>query len=85
MSYRDFYKISKFLNETDEIEIACLAYEYKKEYDISIVYGYATSNLLKLCTELIYDMDFRDYLDTVNYLTIEEMKEFLQKILDELS
>ena len=30
MSYRDFYKISKFLNETDEIEIACLAYEYKK-------------------------------------------------------
>ena len=85
MSYRDFYKLSKFLNETDEIEIACLAYDYKKEYDYSIVIGYATSNLLRLCTELIYDMDFVDYLDIVNYLTIEEMKEFLHKILDELS
>lgn len=85
MSYRDFYKISKFLNETDEIEIACLAYEYKKEYDYSIVIGYATSNLLRICTELIYDMDFSDYLDTINYLTIEEIKEFLQKTLDELS
>ena len=30
-------------------------------------------------------MDFADYLDTVNNLTIEEMKEFLHKILDELS
>ena len=85
MSYRDFYKISKFLNETDEIEIACLAYEYKKEYDNSIVFGYVTPNLLRLCTELIYDMDFADYLDTVNYLTIKEMETFLQKILDELS
>ena len=85
MSYRDFYKISKFLNETDEIEIACFAYEYKKEYDNSIVFGYVTQNLLRLCTELIYDMDCADYLDTVNYLTIEETKEFLQKILDELS
>lgn len=85
MSYRDFYKISKFLNDTNEIEIACLAYDYKKEYDYSIVIGYVTSNLLRLCTELIYDMDFVDYLDIVNYLTIEEMKEFLHKILDELS
>ena len=85
MSYRDFYKISKFLNETDETEIACLAYEYKKEYDNSIVFGYVTPNLLILCTELIYDMDFADYLDTVNYLTIEEMEEFLHKTLDELS
>ena len=85
MSYRDFYKISKFLNDTDEIEIACLAYEYKKEYDNSIVFGYVTPNLLRLCTELIYDMDFADYLDTVNNLTIEEMEEFLQKTLDELS
>lgn len=85
MSYRDFYKISKFLNETDEIEIACLTYEYKKEYDLSIVYGYVTLNLLRLCTELIYDMDFADYLDTVNNLTIEEMEEFLHKTLDELS
>lgn len=85
MSYRDFYKISKFLNDTDEIEIACLAYEYKKEYDRSIVAGYVTLDLLRLCTELVYDMDFADYLDTVNNLTIEEMKEFLHKTLDELS
>ena len=85
MSYRDFYKISKFLNETNEIEIACLAYDYKKEYDRSIVIGYVTLDLLRLCTELIYDMDFADYLDTVNYLTIKEMETFLHKILDELS
>ncbi len=84
MSYRDFYKISKFLNDTDEIEIACLAYEYKKEYDNSIVFGYVTPNLLRLCTELIYDMDFADYLDDTNNLTIEDMKYFLQKTIDEL-
>lgn len=87
LDYKDFYDVAEYGNEHwkgnyTPKEIACNAYDYKVEYDLSIIQGKPTGTMMELCRLICEDMDFTDYTDTA--LTIEQMKNILENFLLEI-
>lgn len=87
MTYRDFYKISQYLNECNNNifsneDVACNAYEYLVEYEQSMVQNKPTNDMVVLCIELIEDMDCYDYEEQENKLDIKTMKKVFEEFLE---
>ena len=93
LDYKDFYNIAEYGNEHwkgkfSPKEVACNAYDYKVEYDLSLTQGKPTGTMIELCRLICEDMDFTDYADTQeeseNALTLEQMKNILENFLLEV-
>lgn len=92
IEYCDFYDIGMFGNENwkanfSNREIACNAYDYKSEYDLSVIQGKPTHTMIELCKLICEDMDFADYAEiqeeSENALTVEQMESILQDFINE--
>lgn len=86
MSFEDFYRLAEHCNENwkgsfTPMEIACNAYDYKMEYDYSREHNKPTRTMIELCKLLIEDMDFSDYIETLeeseNALTVDQMEKII--------
>lgn len=87
MTYRDFYKISHYLNECNNNifsneDVACNAYDYLFEYEQSMVQETPTYNMIVLCTELVEDMDLHDYDDTEDIIDLYTMEKIFEEFLE---
>lgn len=89
MTYNDFLKIAEYGNKawkgcfTPE-EIADNANDYLTEYNYSIECGQPTNAMQSLCESLVLDMDYNDYADDNNSLTIQDMNKVLDDFINEL-
>lgn len=87
MTYRDFYKISHYLNEVSNNifsneDVACNAYEYMLEYELSYEYSEPTQDITILCIEIVKDMDYMDYEGQEYKLDIETMEKIFKEFLE---
>lgn len=90
MTYRNFYKISHYLNQCSNNifsneEVACNAYDYMQEYELSYMRSKPTRDILILCTELVEDMDCHDYdydKRENEEFDIETMEKIFQEFLE---
>lgn len=78
MTYRDFYKIAEYMNECNNNifsneEVACYAYDYMQEYELSYEYSEPTINMISLCYELT---------GKENILDIETMEKVFDEFLE---
>ena len=93
LEYSDFYDIAEYGNERwkgnfSPREIACNAYDYLCEYQVSKIKGKPTHTMIELCKLICEDMDYTDYAEiqeeSENALTIEQMKQILSDFTMEI-
>ncbi len=92
IEYCDFYDIAMYGNENwkgnfTQKEVACNTYDYKSEYDLSVIQGKPTRIMIELCKLICEDIDFTDYSEiqeeSENALTVEQMESILQDFINE--
>lgn len=83
MDYERFKVIAEHINEINrgkftEEEVNGFTEDYCTEYEISMTFGKPTTSMITLCTLLVEDMDWQDYVEQDNYLDIETMSCLLE-------
>lgn len=90
LDYGNFYDIAVYGNTNwkgsfTPKEIACNAYDYNSDYDYAMAQGKPNRTMIELCKLICEDMDWQDYIETMeeseNALTIEQMNEILENFI----